>query len=125
MADGPTGPDFGAMLSLINASRGAGGGSGVAPILMGCRLDQNVGAGLSLQGKGLNADGMVNKLPQGRPGPVANFLKNIGLSGPEILEGMRKVAQAGAVREASIAEITGQNHGLGRSFSGGSDIGIG
>lgn len=125
MADGPTGPDFGAMLSLINASRGPGGGSGVAPILMGCRLEENVGAGLSLQGKGLNADGMVNKLPQSRPGPVANFLRSIGFSGSEILDGMRKVAQAGAVREASITDITGQSHGLGRSLPGGSDIGIG
>ena len=123
MADGPTGPDFGAMLSLINASCGQGGSSGNAPILMGLRDVQFTN--FKLPAGICSADGMVNKLPQARPGPIASLLKSMGLIGPEVLAGISKVAQAGAVHQASITDITGQSHGLGRSLPGGSDIGIG
>jgi hypothetical protein len=131
MADGPTGPDFGAMLALINASQGQGG-SGCAPILMGVKLDVNMGANLSIQGKGFNSDGMIAKLPQGKPGLVAKLLKDMGCSGAEILEGMKKVSQAAPVQQANMASITGSDagHGLGGGFAassmsqgGGSEIG--
>jgi hypothetical protein len=113
MADGPTGPGLEQMMALIRASQGQGG-SGSAPILMGVRLDQNVGAPLSIQGQGLiKADGKAQFSAPRRDGLFAKLLKDMGISGGEIVEGMKKVAQAGPVREASITEITGQSSGLG------------
>ncbi len=116
MADGPTGPGLEQMMSLIRASQGQGG-SGCAPLLMGVRLDQNVGASLSIQGQGLiKADGKAQFCAPRRDGLFAKLLKDLGINGSEIVDGMKKVAQAGAVREASITDITGKGPGLGGGF---------
>ena len=114
MADGA--PDTAQQLlqlqSLINSSH-QHGGSGAAPILLGLG-DVNVGAGLSPQGKGLNHDARLQATRAARPGMLAKLLKDMGLTGGDFLDGMRKVAQAGAPREASISDISGRNgHGLG------------
>ncbi len=136
MADGPTGPDFGALLSLIKSSEGQGG-SGCAPILMGLRLDQNVGAGLTIQGRGFG-EKMVNQLPQGKLGLFASLFKQMGLTREEVCGGLQKINSAGALQpmpfqQASIADINGPGPlpGGGGSFasmvggpSGGSGGGI-
>ena len=128
--DPPSGPDFGAMLSLIKASQGQGG-SGCAPILLGVRLECNVGAPLSIQGRGLNYDSMICKSAQARPGLLAKLLKDAGFDRGEIAEGIKKCADAAhpqqaVFREASQAELFGQGgsgggfvQGLGMSPRGG------
>ncbi len=118
--DPPSGPDFGAMLALINASQGQGG-SGSAPILFGARLECNVGSGLTPQGKGFNCDGIMNKLPQGKPGILAKLLKDCGFTGSDIAAGLKKCADAApaqqaAFQQASQAELFGQGGPTGGSF---------
>ena len=100
-----------AQQSLLQSSQGAGGK--IAPVLAGILpgggKDIDIGASLSVKGKGFNGDGMVNKLPQAKPGFLKDLLAKMGVTGPEILEGMKKVAQAGPVQQASLESITGPN----------------
>ncbi len=118
MADLPQGPNIDTSY-LYRQSQQAQGGSGSMPIFMGARIEQNVGTGLSIQGKGLNGDGMVNKLPKAAPGPLAKLLEGMGLTRAQIFEGLAKVSQAGPVQSASISDITGNSHGLGDMGRGG------
>ena len=132
--------DMGAQMAnwvaQMQAQQGQGG-SGNAPLLFGARLEANVGSALSPQGKGLNSDGMINKLPQGRPGTFAKLLKDIGFTGSDIAAGLKKVADAAppqqaAFQQASQAELFGQGGPSGSSFasaisagpSAGGDIGV-
>jgi hypothetical protein len=113
--------DMGAQMAQwaaqMQAQQGQGG-SGSAPILLGARLECNVGSGLSLQGKGLNSDSMMNKLPQGKPGMFAKLLKDIGFTGSDIAAGMKKCAEAAppqqpAFQQASQADLFGQGAPVG------------
>lgn len=121
MTEGSTGPDPLQMLSLIKASEGKGG-SGHAPILMGLQLEVNVGANTSNPGV-LKADGMLNKLPQGRPGIFAKLMKEMGFEGAQIVADIGKCAQsAGVIYQGAVtngAPVTsnapvgpGSDHGL-------------
>jgi hypothetical protein len=93
------------------------GGSGSSPLLLGARLDTNVGTPLDIKRLApINFDGMIVTPAQRPNGPIAGLLKQMGLNGPEILEGMKKVAQAGPVREANQAELFGQGGPAGGSF---------
>ncbi len=118
MADGSTGPDFGAMLALKNfSSQTSSGGRPViiAALLPGGGSDVNVGQGLSLQGKGLNADATFKITAQPRPGMLANLIKSMGADRQSIMEGLKKVGDAGAVRQASQTELFGQGGPAGGS----------
>ena len=135
MADGPTGPDFGAMLALNRFSQqGGGGGSPViiAAVLPGGGKDIDVGRGASL--KTGHGDSTFKATAQSRPGMLASLIKSMGLDGQSIMDGMKKVGDAGAVRQInSITEIQGQAATGGGSGSfvdnlgprGGSDFSIG
>jgi hypothetical protein len=98
------------------------GGSGSAPILLGARLDCNVGGQLSLQGK-INFDGKILAPKQRQDGAFLKLLRELGLN--DIVSGMQKCAQAGAVQSCSITDITGQSHGLGDTGISGPSMGQG
>ena len=126
IGDPPSGPSIdSSYLYRMQQAQGQGG-NGAAPILMGARLETNVGSPLSLQGKLFNADKMAPTIVgQRRNGPVAGLLQQMGLVGPQILEGLKQVAQAAPVQQASIEQIQGPN--IPRSFAGsgnGTDFGI-
>lgn len=128
MPEGPSGPSFDTMLQHRLSQAQGQGGTGSSPLLLGMRLDTNVGTVFDIKKLALlPADSTLKIAGQKAPGPIAKLLADMGLKGPEILEGMKKVAQAGPVREANIAEITGNNNGLGggmtvmASRSGGDD----
>ena len=114
--NGNSGPDLNQILQQLQQSAQQGTQGKPVPLL-GFLADVNVGSGLSLQGRGLNIDGMIRTPAQRPNGPIAGLLRQMGLVGPEILEGMKKVAQAGPVQQASIEDITGQSHGLGGGFA--------
>jgi hypothetical protein len=101
------GPDWARMASLLQAAQGSGG-SGCAPILMGLPLDLNVGQGLSIQGKGLNADKTVVLAAKSRPGLLGSLCKQMGFDPNEITQSLQKVAQAGAVVQADPSAIYGR-----------------
>lgn len=140
VGDGPSGPDFAAMLSLNNFSAQSGGKGIVllAGILPAGAKDIDVTAGFTLKGKGLNADATPIKLGNARPGMISKLLADMGLTGKDVAEGVAKVGQAGAVQQmpfqqvASIADITGPGlpggsfvsavGGNGPSTGGGIDI---
>ncbi len=107
MADGPVGPSADQMMALINATKGASGGSGSAPILMGARLEQNVSQSLALNHNALlKADGKMQFANPARDGLLSKIFKE--MKGEGIFAGLQKVAQAGAPRQiGSITEITG------------------
>ncbi len=87
-------------------------GSGNAPIFMGANLNTNVGSPFSLQSAALIPfDKMIKPAKQAANGPVAGLLKQLGLVGPEILEGLKKCNAP--AQQCSITDITGQSHGLG------------
>jgi hypothetical protein len=98
------------------------GGSGSAPILLGARLDCNVGGQLSLQGK-INFDGKIMPQAQRKDGFLVALCKQVGLN--DILSGLQKCAQAGAPQSCSITDITGQSHGLGDTGISGPSMGQG
>ena len=113
MAEGPSGPsiDSGYLYRQTMQAQGQGG-SGSAPIFFGARLDTNVGAPLAMQQAALIPfDKMIRPAKQAANGPVAGLLKQLGLVGPEILEGLKKCNAP--VQQCSITDITGQSHGLG------------
>ena len=116
MADGISTPSAEQMASLLRAAQGQGG-SGTSPL--GFRLECNVGSGMTIQNGGLKADATFRATGGARPGMLAKLLKDMGMNGADIFEGMKKVGQAGAVQQCSITDITGQSHGLGRSLGGG------
>lgn len=98
-----------AQQSLLAASQGAGGkGSPLLHLMgFGTGRDLDVFAGLSIKGKGLNADKTAPTVAFGKQnGPLAALFKE--LKGEGILPGLQKVAQAGAPKQInSITEITG------------------
>ena len=112
MADGPTGPDFGAMLALnrfSQQSNGSGRPVIIAAILPGGGADVNVGQQLSSQNGGLKFDATFKATAQARPGMFRKLLADMGVSGSGIMDGMKKVGDAGAPRQInSITEIQGQ-----------------
>ena len=119
MADGA--PDVNAQLlqmqSLIASSQGQSGTK--LNIFTPFLPDADVFSGLSSKGKGLNVDAMIRPAGQAAEGPLAKLLKQMGVNRQEIMESMKKVAQAGAVREASQAELFGQGGPAGGSFVSG------
>lgn len=111
----PQGPDFGAMLALINSSKGTGG-SGCAPGLMGIRLEQNVGSCLSPQGKGLNCDKTFAAAAPRQDRGLCKILKDI-VNLADLGPTLKKISDAGPVKQVnSIAEIFGQGGPGGGSF---------
>jgi hypothetical protein len=124
IGDGPSGPDFGAMLALSNFSNQQGGKGVIvlAGVLPGGGRDIDVTGGVTLKGKGLNADATFIKPAQAKPGFIAKLLADMGLTSQNLNEGVSKVAQGAPVQQMpfqqinSITEITG--HGLpgGSSF---------
>lgn len=99
------------------------------PIAMGARGEVNVGGVLSIKGVVGNADAMISKIPQKRPGPLGALLAQMGLTSTEIVESFKKVAQAGAVQQASQADLFGQGGpsggfaaNIGSGPSGGMDL---
>ncbi len=111
MADTPTGPSADQMMALLRASQGQGG-NGCAPLLMGARLETNVGQGCSIQNGGLNFNATFKAVRGKKQGGVC---KDLGFSVDALMESFKKIAQAGAPQQCSIADITGQSHGLGGS----------
>lgn len=97
MADGQAPDQTQALLqmqSLIASSRGGNGGSPLlAAILPSGGRDVDACTGFSCKGKGLNSDGMINKLPQAKSKLIDSLMKQVGLSGSSILEDCKKAAQ--------------------------------
>lgn len=99
MADGSA-PDITQQLlqmqSMIAAAGGNNGAKGIpllAGLLPGGARDVDVTSGVTLKGKGLNADGMINRLPQGRPRLADKMFQAIaGMS-----EDFKKMAQSANV----------------------------
>lgn len=127
VTDGPSGPDFGAILSLNNFSNQAG--IKPAPLLLlvpGSGVDTDVFKGLSSQGKGFNAEGMINKLPQGRP----NWAQRLGKSIRDSLAAdAKKANDAGAPKQTDVTQMafsqTDMSSITGPTFPrGGGDFGI-
>jgi hypothetical protein len=139
MADGQA-PDITQALlqmqSLLNSQRSNSGGGApiIAALLPGGGRDIDVGAGLSSKGKGLNADGMMNKLPQAKPGLLASLKQQMGLTGGQVFDDIKKCAQgAGVMYTGDLPTGTPVNSGgmqgssfadnIGPRSSGGMDIG--
>lgn len=85
------------MQSMIAAAGGNNGAKGIpllAGLLPGGGRDADVTSGVTLKGKGFNADGMINRLPQGgKPKLADKFLQAISGMG----EDFKKMAQSANV----------------------------
>lgn len=78
------------------------------PIFLGAKGEVNVGGGLSIKGAAGNFDGTIIKSPQVRPGMLGKLLQEMGFTRGEIFEGLKKVAQAGPIQQASQSDLFGQ-----------------
>ena len=122
MADGQAPDQTQALLQMQSmiaaaAGNGAKGLPMFAGILPGGGKPIDVGASLSLKGKAFNTDGMVNKLPQGKP-RAADKLFNVVAS---LGEDFKKMAQsAGVMYTGDLPTGTPISSGGGGSFAGNS-----
>ena len=95
MADGSA-PDITQQLlqmqSMLAAAGGNNGAKGIpllAGLLPGGGRDADVTSGLTLKGKGFNADGMITRLPRGKTKLADKFLQAIA----SVHEDCKKAAQ--------------------------------
>lgn len=133
MADGSA-PDITQQLlqmqSMIAAAGGNNGAKGIpllAGLLPGGGRDADVTSGPTLKGKGFNADGMITRLPQGKPKLADKMFQAIaGMS-----EDFKKIAQGANVMytgDLPNGSLPGAPSGGGGSFVdsiGGSRVGGG
>lgn len=130
MADGQL-PDQSAALAQLQAALSAqasNNGAKGAPILAGVLpsggKDVDVGSGLSLKGKGLNSDSMINRLPQGKPGLLASLKQQMGLTGNQMFDDIRKVAQnAGVMYSGEVTKGSSLSNNAPGGGGGGVEIG--
>lgn len=107
------GPNMGALLSSMQTPT-----SGQPSCVLGISMLKDIQLAPVFPLKAFNIDGMIfgnaGKKP---PGFFAKILAEAGFTTANLHEGLSKVAQAGAVQQASHDQIFG--HGLGRPGGGG------
>jgi hypothetical protein len=117
MSEGPSSPNIDNSFVHRQQLQALSGGNGTVPLFLGVHAEANVGRGLGLQQAApVSADKMILPPAQRPNGPIAGLLKQMGITREELARGLKEVAQAGAVREASQAELFGQGGPAGGSF---------
>jgi hypothetical protein len=129
MVEGPSGPDFGAMLSLINASKGGQGGApsegGTGLILGMFNGTSTPSSNLKLESAGLKLfSNVASFAAPANPGPVGKLKNSLGLKLPNIADEIAKIMkdnplQQSPFAQASHADFGHLDNGLGGSFAAG------